>query len=110
MPHVASISVYPIKSFGPALVASSRIVDGGGLEHDREFGLFDADGKFVNGKRNAKVHQLTASIDWKDGTVYFKTLCSQDLPIGFNIRHEHAELELWLSAFFDEPITWRRNS
>lgn len=109
MPQVASISIYPIKSFGPTLVSAARIVDGGGLEHDREFGLFDAHDKFINGKRNPKVHQLTAIIDWKDATVYLKLVEACGPPVSFNIRHEVACLESWLSAFFEEPVTWRRN-
>jgi len=110
MARVASISVYPIKSFGPSLVSSARIVDDGGWEHDREFALFDAQGKYVNGKRNAKVHKLTAVIDWKDAVVYFKQVgCSSD-PISFNIRHESEALEAWLSSYFVEPVTWRRNA
>jgi hypothetical protein len=91
-------------------VSSSRIVDGGGLEHDREFALFDADGKYVNGKRNPKVHNLTATIDFKEATLYLKILGSESDPVAFNIRNELGEMEAWLSEFFDEPITWRRNS
>ena len=108
--HVASISIYPIKSFGPSLVSAARIVEGGALEHDREFGLFDANGKFVNGKRNPKVHTLSAAVDWKDLSVYFKPMDSVDDPTCFNIRHETDALERWLSDYFGEPITWRRNS
>jgi uncharacterized protein YcbX len=109
-PHIANISVYPIKSFGPTNVSAARIVDGGGLEHDREFAIFDANDKYVNGKRNTKVHQITAVIDWKDATVYFKLLGSTSGPVCFNIRREIPELESWLSQYFDEPVTWRRNS
>ena len=109
MPFVSSISIYPIKSFGPSSVKAARIVDGGGLEHDREFGLFDAEGKFINGKRNAKVHSLTAAIDWKDGIVYFKPINCDGDPYSFNIRYEVPVLENWLTSLFDEPVTWRRN-
>jgi uncharacterized protein len=110
MPHVASISIYPVKSFGPTLVRAARIVEGGGLEHDREFALFDANDKFVNGKRNPLVHQLTTMIDWKDGIVYFKPFCLDAEPVSFNILHEVSQMEEWLSHFFGEPVTWRRNA
>jgi uncharacterized protein YcbX len=92
------------------LVNSARIVDGGGLEHDREFGLFDAQEKYVNGKRNALVHQLVAAIDWKDGNAFFKYIKSTDDPVCFNIRHQICEMEAWLSGYFGEPVTWRQNS
>lgn len=109
MPHVASISIYPIKSFGPMLTTAARIVEGGGLEHDREFAVFDANEKFVNGKRNARVHQLAATIDWKDGVAIFRRLDSDCEPVAFRIRQESGELEAWLSDFFGVPVTWRRN-
>ena len=108
-PRIASISIYPVKSFNAMLVPAARIVDSGGLEDDREFGLFDADGKFVNGKRNPKVHQLVASIDWKDAIVYFKTVASPETSVCFHIRKEHKQLEAWLTEFFDESVEWRRN-
>jgi len=69
MPHLSQIAIYPIKSLGPVFVKSARLLNSGGLEHDREFALFDKDGKYVNAKRTAQFHFLTASIDWKDGTV-----------------------------------------
>ena len=108
MTRVAGISIYPIKSFGPMLVPSAQIVEGGGLEHDREFSLFDAAGKYVNGKRNPKVHHLTAAVDWKDATVYFKPYDATGNAVGFNLVSEVAALEAWLSEFFEEPVTWRR--
>lgn len=110
MPRVASISIYPVKAFGPTLVHSARIVDGGGLEHDREFAIFDALEKYVNGKRKEKVHQITAAIDWKDGTVCFTPICTPERTACFSIRHEIEELESWLSEFFGEPVNWRRNT
>ncbi len=69
MPHLSGITIYPFKSLDPVSVPQTRIVEGGGLEHDREFAFFDADGKYINGKRTPKVHHLCASVDWKDGTV-----------------------------------------
>lgn len=73
MPHLSGITIYPLKSLGPVSVTQTRIVEGGGLEHDREFAFFDADGKYVNGKRTPKIHQLRAALDWKDGTLFLQT-------------------------------------
>jgi len=109
MPHVASISIYPIKSFGPAQVTTSQISDGGGLEHDREFALFDANGKYVNGKRNPKVHQLAAAVDWKDATVSFKALDSIRPPVAFHLLREIDALQAWVSGYFDQSISWRQS-
>ena len=108
MPHLGAILVYPIKSFGPMSVTAARIVDCGAIEHDREFALFDADGKYVNGKRNPKVHQLQASIDWKEATVFVKARTEPDMH-AFHIRSELGMLESWLSEYFGMAVTWHRN-
>lgn len=109
MPHLSHIFVYPIKSLGPVSVAQSRIVEGGGLEHDREFALFDDAGKFVNAKRTARFHLLSSSIDWKDGTV---TLYDHEKVVSstFHLRNERPALEAWLTDFFQIKLELRRNA
>jgi uncharacterized protein YcbX len=61
MPYLAGIFIYPIKSLDRIAVTQATILKSGALKHDREFALFDEQGRFVNGKRNAKVHLLILS-------------------------------------------------
>ena len=67
MPHLAGISLYPIKSLDPLAVSEAALLASGGLQHDREFALFDEEGKFVNGKRSPLVHGLRSAFDPETG-------------------------------------------
>ena len=69
MPHLAGISLYPIKSLEPLAVSEAAVLASGGLEHDRELGLFDEDGKFMNGKRSPLVHGLSSAFDAQTGAL-----------------------------------------
>ena len=60
---VDRLTVYPIKSLDGRSVESVEIVENGGLAGDREFALFDADGEYVNGKRERRVHRIRASYE-----------------------------------------------
>ena len=109
MPHLGAIAIHPIKSLPPVQVASARIVECGALEHDREFALFDAEGKYVNAKRYQSIHLIRATIDWKEATVFLMSP-SDTKPNAFHIPTQQAELEQWLSEFFGKPVFWKRNS
>jgi len=109
LPYLGTISIHPIKSLGPIFVPSARIVECGGLEHDREFALFDAEGKYINGKRNPKVHQLRATIDWKDATVFIKIRTEAETH-AFHLHKEICKLEGWLTEYFGMAVSWKRNS
>ena len=61
MPHLACITVFPIKALDGVRLQEVTVLPSGGLQHDRQFAFFDRDGNFVNGKRNPKVHLLRAT-------------------------------------------------
>ena len=50
-PRLAIIQLHPIKALDPVQVKEARIGPGGGLEFDRVWALYSADGQWVNGKR-----------------------------------------------------------
>jgi uncharacterized protein YcbX len=58
--RLAGIRVHPIKSLEGVSVRESRIGVGGGLELDRAWALYSADGQCLNGKRSAELHQIRA--------------------------------------------------
>jgi uncharacterized protein YcbX len=60
MPYLAKILLYPVKSLDGIEVENARVLTSGSLQHDREFAIFDEQGKFVNGKRHPKIHLLRA--------------------------------------------------
>ncbi|HEX5323780.1 MAG TPA: MOSC N-terminal beta barrel domain-containing protein [Capsulimonadaceae bacterium] len=108
MPYLAKISIHPIKSLDSVSVSSARIGEGGGLEHDRELAIFDAEGNYVNGKRNEKVHFLSPCVDWKAGSLRIGK--RDGPPACFHLDTEIEEINAWLSAYFEKPVFLKRNS
>ncbi len=99
MPHLARILIYPIKSLDGVAVSSATVLASGALQHDREFAIIDAQGRFVNGKRNAQVHLLRLHFSLSHRTV---TLQIQGDPTQqiFHLDNQRQALEAWLSSFF----------
>jgi hypothetical protein len=113
VPYLSGITCYPIKSLDPVSMLQTRIVEGGGLEHDREFGIFDSEGRYVNGKRNPRVHLLRAAVNWKDGTICLEPHGEDGAPLTpviLHLQRERERLDAWLSGFFDAPVTLRQNA
>jgi len=106
-PTLDRIIVYPVKSLDPhhGLDRVSVRPDGG-LEYDREFAIVDADGDYVNGKNDARVHDLRSSFD---PTADRLTLRPRDGTSATFDCSERADIEAWLSAFFDRPVELRRD-
>jgi uncharacterized protein YcbX len=106
--HLGKILIFPIKSLDGLLVEQAGITPGGILENDRIYAIFDHDGRVVNGKRTARVHDLRSSFDaqvkevqlWQNG---------EAAPQQFRLD-EPAQIEKWLGDFFGFPVTLRRES
>ncbi|MDP9175081.1 MAG: MOSC N-terminal beta barrel domain-containing protein [Planctomycetota bacterium] len=109
MPTLAGISIYPIKSLESVAVPQARIAPGGALEGDRAFAFFDADGKFINGKRNARIHQLRSFYDAFTGTLRLGT-ADDGLRVSFHITRQRPQLQTWLSEFFGISVEVRDNT
>lgn len=103
MPHIAGISIFPIKSLDGVSVTGATVRESGALKHDREFAIFDQKGNFVNGKRNAKVHLLRSHFESE-----FKILTLQiqetEQKFVFHLDEERTALEVWLSNYFGFPV------
>ena len=108
-PYLAAISIYPIKSLDRIDVNQATLLESGALQHDREFALFDEQGRFINGKRNAKVHLLRSAFDAE-----FKLLSLQlqgtDQRATFHVDEERTALEAWLSNYFGFPVKFVQNT
>ncbi len=109
MPHLSSIWVYPFKSFDGLSLREARIVENGGLEHDRQFALFDAAGKYINAKRTPRVHGLQVIFDPAEQWVRVKNRLT-DCEACFALPLEQERLEACLSDYFDEAVTVRSNT
>jgi uncharacterized protein YcbX len=108
MPYLAKIFVYPIKSLDGIEVTEARLLEGGALEHDREFALVDEQGRFVNGKRTAKIHLLRSTYDLPNRIV---TLNGQGdtQTSSFHLDDDRTALEAWFSDYFGYTVTLQQN-
>lgn len=116
MPYLASLLIYPIKSLDGVSTTQVTILKGGALASDgcrsgfsdREFAIFDQQGRFVNGKRNPKVHQLRSSFDVGARTVSLQVQAMDQEQV-FQIDDGRIELETWLSDYFGFPVRVERS-
>ncbi|MFB2974611.1 MOSC domain-containing protein [Microseira sp. BLCC-F43] len=109
MAYIAGILIYPIKSLDGVGVNRARILASGALERDREFAILDAQGRFVNGKRNAKVHLLRSFWDETGKTVTLQIEGKQEKRV-FDLAENRTELEAWFSDYFGFSVQLARNS
>jgi uncharacterized protein YcbX len=110
-PRLANIRLHPIKALDPVLVKEARIGPGGGLEFDRAWALYSADGEWVNGKRTAAVHLIRAA--------YAPDLRSVTLSVPGDRRKIPArtfafpgnteDAGEWFSVFFEQQIIVRHS-
>src|SRR5947199_6445252 len=104
--RLANIRIHPIKSLDPIQVNEVRIGPGGGLELDRAWALYSADGQWVNGKRTPAVHLIRAA--------YAPDLTAVSLSVPgdrrgvptstFAFPGDTAGAAEWFSAYFEQQI------
>ncbi|PYT44644.1 MAG: MOSC domain-containing protein [Acidobacteria bacterium] len=107
--RLANIRIHPIKSLDPIQVNEVRIGPGGGLEFDRAWALYSADGQWVNGKRTAAVHLIRAAFAPGISSVTLSVPGdSRKVPAKtFAFPGDTAAASQWFSGFFEQPITVR---
>lgn len=106
MPSLARIRVYPVKSLDSHDLDRATLREKGGLSFDREYAIVDAEGNYVNGKRNRQVHRLRSAFD-PAGTLTLRETGGDEAET-FDLD-EPDRLEAWLSDFFGEPVTLERD-
>lgn len=95
--HLSRIRIFPIKSLDGIAVEQARITAGGILEHDRIYAIMDSEGKVVNGKRTARVHDLrcTFAPDLNEVQLWENDNSPKQFSLG-----ETTPINKWLSDFF----------
>lgn len=107
IPYVSKLFIYPIKSLDRVEVETVTILKSGALKNDRTLAIFDSSGKFVNGKRNQKVHAIRSKFDRKTNTI---SLSLPEKPINqFKLDREQNKIENWLSEYFGFPVKIEQN-
>jgi uncharacterized protein len=107
--HLAHIYLYPIKSLDGLSVPEATILPSGALRGDREWAIVDQQGKFVNGKRTAKIHKLRSQFDLGAGTIAIRVQGNSQ-PETFSLESDRPALESWLSQFFGFAVQLVQNS
>lgn len=115
MPRLARILIYPLKSFDPVSVDEVRVLPSGALEHDRQFALFDAADKWVNGKRTPKIHSLRTDFNLASRTITLheegdrqQSLAAQ--ARSFHLDDDRGALERYLSNQLGTSVQLREDS
>jgi len=106
--QLGRIEIFPIKSLDGVSVERARITAGGILANDRVYALLDGDGRYLNGKRTPRVHDIRCVFDagfkevrlWRNG---------ESSPAQFALD-QPARLNGWLSDFFGFPVTVRHEA
>ncbi|MHC5612514.1 MAG: MOSC domain-containing protein [Nostoc sp.] len=109
MPYLAKILLYPVKSLDGLEVKNARVLASGALQHDREFAIIDERGRFVNGKRYAKIHLLRAQFALLNRTISLQIPGGNSQQI-FHLDEERQGLEATLSNYFEFAVTLEQNS
>lgn len=108
MPHLANIFIFPIKSLDGVAVSEVEVLDSGALKGDREFVIVDGAGHYVNGKRNAAIHQLRSTFDLEARTVTLSLEGAAE-PVRFHLEGDRTGLEAWFSEYFGFPVRLLQN-
>jgi uncharacterized protein YcbX len=107
-PRLANIRLHPIKALDPVHVKEARIGPGGGLEFDRAWALYSADGQWVNGKRTAAVHLIRAAYAPDLTSVTLSVPDRRGIPTRtFEFPGGASDAAQWFSAYFEQPVTVR---
>ncbi|BAZ17797.1 MOSC domain-containing protein [Calothrix sp. NIES-4071] len=108
IPYVSRLFIYPIKSLDRVEVKSTKVLKSGALKRDREFAVFDKSGRFVNGKRDERIHTMRSEFDLETNIVSLRVQGTEQTNV-YHIEKEHEALESWLSEFFGFPVEVKQN-
>ncbi len=95
-PHLARISVFPVKSLDGQSVSEAAVLRSGALSHDREYALVDAEGALLNTKRLGEdLVRIRSEVDFAFGEISLTDHTSSD---GYHIEREQGDIESWLAG------------
>jgi uncharacterized protein YcbX len=109
---LANIRLHPIKGLDPVSVPEARIGSNGGLELDRVWALYSADGEWINGKRTTAIHHIRAEYDPPVSMVIlsiFNGASKQNSlkPARFAFPGGYERAAEWFSNYFDQTVIVR---
>ncbi|WP_248515762.1 MOSC domain-containing protein [Salinarchaeum laminariae] len=109
MAHVERIDAYPVKGLDRCPLARAKILEGGTLEHDREYAIYDGDGDVVNGKRTPLVHDVETAYDPDEGALTVGGPAVDGLAQQFELPAESEGAAELFGSIFSVDCTLERN-
>ncbi|MHB8606736.1 MAG: MOSC domain-containing protein [Candidatus Acidiferrales bacterium] len=108
-PRLANIRLHPIKALDPVSVEGARVGPNGGLELDRVWALYSADGRWVNGKRTAAMQLIRAAYAPDISSVTLTVPGDRrDIPaMTFAFPGDSDGAAEWFSMYFEQAIQVR---
>ncbi len=107
MAKLDRLTVYPVKGLGGIDLDAARVLDGGTIEHDREYALFDENNEVFNAKRSDRFHRLQIAYDTDTGELMVQP------PDGdtrqFDLRNDRETASKWFSGYFETNLSLRRD-
>jgi uncharacterized protein YcbX len=100
------LRVFPFKSLDGVDVDSAELAARGGFRHDRRFALFDAEGSYINGKREPRVHALRVSYHATHSVATLTDTESGDRQT-FRLPADGAALADWFGSLVGRPVSLR---
>lgn len=105
--RVSRITLYPVKSLDGIDVSTATVTDAGALLHDRQYAIFDENGKIINGKNTPSIHRLRATFDLEKIEI---TLSQNGKSAeSFHWNDDRQRLNAYLSDFFSQPVRVEEN-
>lgn len=106
-PRLARIRVFPVKSLDAVELDAAEVLEHGGLSYDREYAMVDANGTYVNGKNDRRVHHIRSDFDPATGDL---TLEAPGMEPGrFRLPAETDAAEAWFTGYFDREVHLQRD-
>jgi uncharacterized protein len=108
-PRLANIRLHPIKALDPVSVNEARVGPNGGLELDRVWALYSADGRWVNAKRTTAIHLIRAAYPLDISSVTLTVPGDRrDIPaMTFAFPGDAEGAAEWFSMYFEQAIQVR---
>jgi uncharacterized protein YcbX len=108
-PRLKNIRLHPIKALDAVSASEARIGPNGGLELDRIWALYSADGRWVNGKRTAAIHLIRAAYAPDISSVTLTVPGDRrNIPaMTFAFPNDTEGAAEWFSMYFEQVIQVR---
>lgn len=109
MAQLERLTVYAVKGLDGTDVETAAVLEGGTIEYDREFALFDDAGEVTNGKRTGRIHDLTVEFDPGSYELTVESPAGERKLFDLDTETDRDRAERWFSDFFDEDLDLRRD-